>query len=336
MRTHRFVLPLTALLAMASPAWAASAEDQAAAEALFQDAKKLAAAGDFATACPKFAESQRLDPGSGTALHLAACYEKQDKLASAWATFREAEMMARNTNNSVRQTEAARRAELLAPRLAKLTIVVSPGARVPGFVLRRDGSEVGEGQWGSSLPTDTGQHTVEATAPGYKAWSTVLRIERDGSAASIEVPALDKLPAEAATPPAALPPPAPVPPFAWTPQRIVGVTLGVAGVAGLGVGAAVGLVAMNKANALKSGGQCNADLSACSSTGLTLRQDVQTFAHGSTAGFVIGGAALAAGVVLFATAGTGDVKAPQASGARVIVGPVAGRDMTGLLVRGGW
>jgi hypothetical protein len=333
-RTHRLVLPLAlplvALLAMASPARAAGPQEQAAAEVLFQDGKKLAAAGDFATACPKFAESQRLDPGSGTALHLADCYEKESKLASAWATFLEAEMMARNTGNSVRQAEATRRAALLAPRLAKLTIAVPPGARVPGLDVRRDDSTVGEGQWGTSLPLDTGQHTVAASAPGYKPWSTVVGIATDGSTASVEIPALQKLPDPAASGPAATAPAAA--PF-WGPQRIAGFAVGSAGLVGVVVGSVFGGITLSKSSASKS--HCAADLSTCDATGVQLQQDAHTTATASNIAFGIGGAALIAGVVTFATAPS--ASAPATSGAaRLTIGPVAGAYMTGLVLQGGW
>ena len=85
MRTYRFapcyVLPLVAILALASPALAANAENAAAADVLFKEAKQLASAGDFARACPKFIESQRLDPSVGTLLNIGNCYEKLGKLA---------------------------------------------------------------------------------------------------------------------------------------------------------------------------------------------------------------------------------------------------------------
>src|SRR5580704_7129436 len=61
-----------------------------AAEALFAEGRRLVDAGDFANACPKFADSERLDPSVATLLNLGACYEKAGRTASAWATFREA------------------------------------------------------------------------------------------------------------------------------------------------------------------------------------------------------------------------------------------------------
>ena len=82
--------------------------NEAAAEALFDEAKKLANDGKFAEACPKFAESNRLDRGAGTLIHLADCYEKNKQTASAWATFKEAasaaQAISRRTGRSSRRS----------------------------------------------------------------------------------------------------------------------------------------------------------------------------------------------------------------------------------------
>ena len=68
-----------AVLLMAPPARAqapAQGTNKVAAEALFEDGRRLVAAGSFTEACPKFADSERLDPSPGTLLNLASCYEK--------------------------------------------------------------------------------------------------------------------------------------------------------------------------------------------------------------------------------------------------------------------
>src|SRR5262245_36723730 len=80
-----------ALLLSSSRASADDAGDKRpAAQALFDQGRALVTLGRFAEACPKLAESLRLDPGIGTMLWLADCYENVGRSASAWATFREA------------------------------------------------------------------------------------------------------------------------------------------------------------------------------------------------------------------------------------------------------
>ena len=59
--------------------------NKATAEALFTEGRALATSGKCAEAIPKFQASQKLDPGVGTLLNLAECYEQVGKTASAWA-----------------------------------------------------------------------------------------------------------------------------------------------------------------------------------------------------------------------------------------------------------
>src|SRR4051812_45864063 len=64
--------------------------ERAIAESLYDRGRRQMNDGQVTTACETFAESQRLDPGTGTLLNLASCHEAAGKLASAWVEFREA------------------------------------------------------------------------------------------------------------------------------------------------------------------------------------------------------------------------------------------------------
>src|SRR5579859_7253694 len=117
---------------------AQDAMNKATAEALFADGRRLVSAGDYAAACPKFAASQKLDPGVGTALNLADCYERMGRWASAWAEFRSASSAARSVGAREREELAAGRAKALEGRLSYLTITSATPAS--SIVISRDGS----------------------------------------------------------------------------------------------------------------------------------------------------------------------------------------------------
>src|SRR5262249_18506399 len=79
-------------VAVASVAWAVSP----AAEAMFQEGKRLLSEGQTAEACARFASSFAIEASSGTLLNLALCHETQGKTATAWAEYRAAARLARS------------------------------------------------------------------------------------------------------------------------------------------------------------------------------------------------------------------------------------------------
>jgi hypothetical protein len=293
------VLPRTAL-----------ANDPAAAEALFDHGRALMDQGHFAEACPKFAESQKLDPAVGTLLNLAECYDKAEKYALAWATFREADAAASHEGQSSRAAYARKRAEELEKRLALLTIEVAPDARVEGLEIRRDGDAIREPVWGIPLPVDPGPHTIEARAPGYKTFTTTVVATRQS--APVVIRPLEKAPADSSpTPPppkvdvVVTPPPVPIPPppevaAHGTAQRTAGIVLTGAGVAGLAVSGVFAGLALTKDHAATNAG---CDASTCPTTaGVQDSNDALTLARVSTWSFVVGAVVAVGGVTLWLTA----------------------------------
>src|SRR5579884_1229259 len=233
-----------------------------AAEALFEDGRTLMAEGKYADACPKFADSQRLDPSPGTLLNLANCWEKLGRAATAWATYKEAASAANAAGRKDYVAAAERHADALASKLAHLTVTVA--SPVDGLVVKRDGVVVGHAEWGTPIPVDTGSHAVEASAPGYKAWVSSAEVSQDGAQVTVAVPALEPSPspspsaAAASAPPAAAPTgpttaaavagaPLPESPGAtggW--QRTTALVLGAFGLVGAGVGTALALSAKSR------------------------------------------------------------------------------------------
>src|SRR5689334_19506 len=91
---------------LASPRVAFAQDSAAVAEVLFNEARALADKGDFAAACPKFEESQKVDPGMGTLYRLGDCYEHLGRTASAWAAFRDVASQAQTAGQAAREADA--------------------------------------------------------------------------------------------------------------------------------------------------------------------------------------------------------------------------------------
>ena len=291
-----FTLTLAALLLRSAPAFAG---DEAAAEALFLEAKRLSAEGKFAEACPKFAESNRLDRGAGTLIHLGDCYEKNHQTASAWATYRDAASAAQGLGRADWEKLANARAAALEPKLAKLTIrVVEPADKIE---VTRDGTRTAPASWGVAIPVDVGTHVVQASAPGRKPFKTSIAINRDGDRDEVVVPKLPLQPAGTAAAPTGSPARAAAQGDApGSSQRTMGFVVGGIGVVGLAVGAVTGLIAIGKNNESKQA--CPNDGACTSKDAVDAADGARQFGTISTIAFVAGGVGAALGTVLVLTA----------------------------------
>jgi serine/threonine-protein kinase len=296
-------LLVVALLIAPSSARAQSATDQAMAEALFREGRKLYDEGRYREACAKLAESQRLDPAPGTLLNLGGCYEKNGQTASAWVTFQSAIAAAHRKGRADWEELARGRVAALEPSLSRLTIAVT--ATPESLVVRRDGVEIGSAVWGTAIPVDPGTHLVEAQAPHKLPFRRSIDVPPRGANVTVTVPDLTPEIAEA---------PAGVPATGGGTQRAIGLVLAGAGAVGLAVGGAFGLIAMNKENDATSNHCPHQPF--CDAQGVQLGQDAKSAATASTIAFAAGGAALAGGVVLWFTAArpaSGDAQPPAAA-----------------------
>jgi hypothetical protein len=309
MVSYRAVIVARSVLATLFVATAAAnanaqARDATTAQALFDRAKELMSAGKAAEACPKFAESQKLDPGLGTLLNLAACYETVGRFASAWSTFLEAESAARTERHQEGIRISRERAAALVPKLAKLVVSVS-GEQPPGLEITRDGVPIGAAQLGEAVPADPGKHTIVATAPGRAPYQTEVALDQPGVTVEVKIPELALAPQESAPALAAPPPrPAPVTPVepaqGLSSQRYAAIASGAVGLAGVVVGSIFGLKSKSKrddAESHCSGGECR------DQAGVDLREEARSAGNVSTIAFIVGGAGLAGGAVLWFTGG---------------------------------
>jgi hypothetical protein len=129
--------------------------------------------GDYATACPNLAESQRLDPSPGTLLNLAICEERLGNLATAWAKYQE--LVDTIPKGDSRVAIARKVIADLEPKLPRLRITIA--GTPANSTVTLDGVELRAASLGTYIPIDPGAHVVTVSTPGRETSEKPIRIE---------------------------------------------------------------------------------------------------------------------------------------------------------------
>jgi hypothetical protein len=288
------------VIALSTPALAQST-GSAEAEELFKQGRAALEAKDYAAACSRLAESNRLERAVGTLISLAQCEEAQNKLAAARQHWQEAADFADALHDRLNRGPAARQKFTeLDKRVPRLTVKRTPNAP-PGTTVKRDEVELTFGSFGSALPVDSGKHVLVVSALQHESRSFEITLA-EGESKEVEV----EPGAETSEP---LPTPL---------ASVAGYVVGGAGIVGIGLGAVFGLQAASKWSSAQDGckpGACGA--------GSQARGDQDTASRSgtiSTITFVIGGAALATGIALVLLAPSSSTSAPTAATVRLTPG----------------
>lgn len=320
----RLWLPTLGLLVLLSPAAVAAPRGKAAADALFKEGREAFDKGDFARACPRFAESQKLDPAPGTLLNLAVCEARTGKLLSARQHLTELlpQLPARDDRGPFAKDLLAK----VDARLGRLTLTLAPGAPLETEVKDEQGAGTAL-PVGVEIPLDPGEYSFVITAPGRP--PSPLRItlaegQREARAVS-PLPA----PVKATEPdkPVAAPPPEGQEASGPRLRRTLGIAAGGVGVAALGVAAVTGVLLLNK----KSEVDAKCIDKRCSPEGITLKEEAEKtpLLPVNTVSWILGIAGVGAGVALILTSRSQGTSEPRTTAFATVL-PGGG----GLGVRG--
>lgn len=275
----------------------ARAQNPAAAEALFEQARTAMAAGSFDIACARFRDSDKLDPALGTRFNLADCEERRGHVATAWSLFRG--VFAELANDDDRKPIAQQRAHALEPRMPYVTLSRAADTP-PGMRVRIDGIELSDGSFGVPLPMDPGAHELTLLPPNGAPSQRSTFALREGEHS--------ELPIRLASAPPSAPPSEPAEPFSpGSARRKWAYVVGGVGAAGLAFGTVTGIITLNKRSTVTA--NCSDARRVCNQAGVNANESGKTFAALSGIGLGIGVLGLAAGAYLWLT----DVPAPARS-----------------------
>lgn len=158
--------------------------DETAAAWLFREGRALMLEEKFDDACPMLVQSQKLEPHVGTLLNVAACHERQNRIASAWVEYRQALASAREEEQSERVSLAEMRIAALEPRVPWLHVF----APKSGVTVMLDGVPVAS--VGKEMPVDPGLHLVQAVKSDFADFEERIEV-REGEHRAVVVRFVD-------------------------------------------------------------------------------------------------------------------------------------------------
>jgi hypothetical protein len=300
------------------------------AEALFSEGRRLLLEGDYEQAILKLAESQAQDPASGTLINLALAHERMGRIATAWALYEQAAILARRDGRTDRRATAeAKRAEL-EPKVPRLTFRAE--RPIPGLTISWGSAGIGAAALGSPIPVDAGEYRIVASAPGHDLWTTTIRV-REGERLGVEIPDLPTIPQQFDSAQATGGKRSPAPsrqseleraPVAPSQGSALALLLGASGLASVGIGVGFGVHALNKYSEAERG--CPSH-KGCDAHSLGAWHSAETSAWVSNIGIGVGSAACVTGLWLL-------WRADKSANSRTAVVPVPLSGGAGLLLRG--
>ncbi len=262
------------------------------AESLFRDGQTLMAAGRYEEACPKLAESYRLDPAGGTVLNLAVCHERQGRVAAAWAEYRDALIYASREGRQDREQLARTRIAALEPTLPRLLVKVPATSSTTGLVVAIDGVDIGPAAWGTELPLDPGGHLLTVTAPGRQDFQRSISL-RLSEKLEVSIPELEPVVRDDEAPKARQPVTRDGDEDPHAGRRTAGYVVAGGGLVALGVGSWFGIRAFSDRS--RSDARCNP---LCDDEAVRLNDDAKRDARVADVGIGLGVVGIAAGAYL--------------------------------------
>ena len=207
-RLHFRFTARSALLVATLCLRAAQAESESSerAQQLFDEARALMKDGNYAEACPKLAESQKLDPGGGTILNLGICLRQQGRNVEAWNALTQALAQARRDGRADREKTAEKQLAALSTGVSRWVLRLAPADSPEPVTVTIDGVPLTVEQLGSPLPLEPGSHEVRASAAHHQSWSVQIRVEASAGEQQLTIPALEPE-VRVQPPPVVAPPP---------------------------------------------------------------------------------------------------------------------------------
>jgi hypothetical protein len=303
------ILGVTAFAAIlvASPAFAQSAaEGRATARALGVEGQAALDAKDYKKAEELFRRAESLFNAPTLLLGLARSSAGEGKFVEAWEAYNRIVLDGLTNTAAFSEALASAKREIGAVegRRSRVVITVTGPASAHAVL---DETPVQNDALGVPIFLNPGAHAVKVTADGFDPASQKFEVA-EGKTATVALTMAANPTAVAA--PVAAPPSGSTPGSSWSTQKTLALVAGGVGIVGIGVGAAFGVTASSDASTTKSDcpvGTCTAQGHA---SALSEHSSAATAGDVSTAMFIVGGVGLAAAVVLWFTAPSGE-KAPS-------------------------